>query len=160
MTLRRSTRSTCCAVLASLGVLLSALAVATTAQADRTDRVTGVRAQASAIPAGVPGSETNPLPTPTSPGFSVLDTSCPGGNTCFWRLQNYQGEKFVYGNQWAGTWYYSAGGAFTNSTKNRFDNRAVLISDGSGSQCTPPGGNRPNPQSFDRFFIGSPGLSC
>lgn len=89
------------------------------------------------------------------------DSTCPGGNSCFWPLQNFEGNKQVRGNSPEGVWVLINRGQAFHSVKNRYTNRAVWTAKPNQNlHCTPSGGNSPTAPEFTYYFVAGVGSHC
>ena len=97
----------------------------------------------------------------TSPIVALSTVACPDGNVCFWKQQNFSGDRKMADGGDAGD---DLGlGAWDRSVKNRFASRRVQIKDADGDilDCVNAGDEEDNlPARADIFRIGVSGSSC
>jgi hypothetical protein len=92
---------------------------------------------------------------------ATADSTCPDGLSCFWPLQNFEGNKVPKGNSPEGVWVLVNGGQAYHSAKNRYTNRAVWTAKPNQNlHCTPSGGNSPTAPEFTYYFVGGVGSHC
>lgn len=89
---------------------------------------------------------------------SALAPTCADGRACTWLEQYYNGTKSTWDAGWAGGWVSTG---WEESLKNRFGNRKVRFQRlGGDIGCVNPGGERPDPGTFDAISIGAQDSRC
>jgi hypothetical protein len=89
------------------------------------------------------------------------DATCADGKVCFWKQQNYNGDKETA--EAADAEQNLTLGEYDRSMKNRFANRKVIIRSPFAGvlDCVNPGHERDDlPAAADIFRIGPQGSSC
>jgi len=93
--------------------------------------------------------------------LALAVSGCPDGKACFWKQQDFNGDRKSADGGDAGEDFYLGG--YDRSMKNRLSNRRVVIKDVDYDtvDCINPGGERSNLSArADIFKIGSSGSSC
>ena len=138
-----------CSVLAALG----AIALTQTVEADGAEKVT--------VDTGAFGQVVGTSVTVTTPILALTTVACPDGGACFWRQEDFGGDRKTADAGDAGVDRQLGG--FDGSMKNRFANRRVQIKDVDQDilDCINPGRERGDlPAGADIFRIGVSGSSC